>query len=313
MFERCTMPRPPTVVCYICHREFGTASIGIHEKSCLKRWNEANNRLPPSERLPEPVKPPGFPSSSSGASFVSPNSGGGGGFVDTRSIKTTGTDPNIEAYNAAAAQTQTLATCPKCGRHFTSDRLAIHKVNCKPQPKLSNRHTYEARKPDVETALLHTPLGGKTSVPKISTQKASGTSGLIACSVCGRTFAPDRIERHQAGCRVTPVQQPSSKSKPAARRRSNSLNHAQRSGSMQPAIVTCDGCGAKAKVGEKFCTRCGTPLPPVCQQCGTSLTSKAKFCPQCGRPVQANKNNTTWKRSKKIKRKKMLSSFLQCG
>ena len=293
MFDRYKMPRPPTVVCYICHREFGTASIGIHEKNCLKKWTESNNKLPPSERLPEPVKPPGFPSPASGTSLSSlKSSNTGGGFVDTRTIKTTGADPNVEAYNAAALQTQTLAACPTCGRRFTSERLAIHKANCKPPPKLSSRHIYEARKPDVETSLLHTPLGGKTSVPKTSMKKANGSGALVACSICGRTFAPDRIERHQAGCRTTPVQAPSFKSKPSARRRSNSLNYGQRPESTQSIMVTCDNCGAKARIGEKFCTRCGTPLPPLCLQCGTVLGAKAKFCSQCGRPVQANKSNT---------------------
>ncbi|CAM4574069.1 unnamed protein product, partial [Caretta caretta] len=49
--------RPPTVVCYICGREFGTKSIGIHEPQCLKKWHNENDMLPKHLRRPEPKKP----------------------------------------------------------------------------------------------------------------------------------------------------------------------------------------------------------------------------------------------------------------
>ncbi|XP_058133647.1 zinc finger protein 474 isoform X2 [Dasypus novemcinctus] len=49
--------RPPTVVCYICGREYGTKSIGIHEPQCLKKWHYENNLLPKELRRPEPKKP----------------------------------------------------------------------------------------------------------------------------------------------------------------------------------------------------------------------------------------------------------------
>lgn len=49
--------RPPTMVCYICGREFGTKSISIHEPQCLEKWRIENNKLPKSQRRPEPIKP----------------------------------------------------------------------------------------------------------------------------------------------------------------------------------------------------------------------------------------------------------------
>ncbi|KAK7477843.1 hypothetical protein BaRGS_00030921 [Batillaria attramentaria] len=51
------MRRPPTVVCYLCGREFGSKSISIHEPQCLKKWHNENDQLPPKLRRPEPVKP----------------------------------------------------------------------------------------------------------------------------------------------------------------------------------------------------------------------------------------------------------------
>lgn len=49
--------RPPTVICYICGREYGTKSIAIHEPQCLKKWHNENNLLPKELRRPEPKKP----------------------------------------------------------------------------------------------------------------------------------------------------------------------------------------------------------------------------------------------------------------
>jgi hypothetical protein len=49
--------RPPTIFCYICGREFGTKSIGIHEPQCLQKWRVQNDQLPKHMRRPEPVKP----------------------------------------------------------------------------------------------------------------------------------------------------------------------------------------------------------------------------------------------------------------
>lgn len=49
--------RPPTVICYICGREYGTKSISIHEPQCLKKWHQENESLPKHLRRPEPKKP----------------------------------------------------------------------------------------------------------------------------------------------------------------------------------------------------------------------------------------------------------------
>ncbi|XP_063088523.1 zinc finger protein 475 isoform X2 [Cavia porcellus] len=55
--DKSTMIRhPPTVVCYICGREYGTKSISIHEPQCLKKWHNENNLLPKELRRPEPKK-----------------------------------------------------------------------------------------------------------------------------------------------------------------------------------------------------------------------------------------------------------------
>ncbi|CAL8091230.1 unnamed protein product [Calicophoron daubneyi] len=113
--------RRPFVVCYICGREFGSASIGIHEPQCLKKWRQQNNLRPKSERLPTPVKP------------------------DTQ-LNIDPTQPidskrNVLAksqFNEAAAMAAklNLVPCPICERTFNADRIDIHKRFCKGKSKV---------------------------------------------------------------------------------------------------------------------------------------------------------------------------------
>ena len=46
--------RPKTLVCYICGREYGTRSLEIHIKTCEKKWDYEQNKLPKSKRKPCP-------------------------------------------------------------------------------------------------------------------------------------------------------------------------------------------------------------------------------------------------------------------
>ncbi|XP_069601486.1 zinc finger protein 474-like [Ranitomeya imitator] len=99
---------PPTVVCYICGREFGTKSISIHEPQCLKKWHLENDQLPKNLQRPEPKKP------------------------EVRHIGAKGSY-DLAALNEAAwqsAQSQ-LVPCDICGRTFLPDRLLIHQRSCK--------------------------------------------------------------------------------------------------------------------------------------------------------------------------------------
>ncbi|RUS72488.1 hypothetical protein EGW08_019742, partial [Elysia chlorotica] len=107
------MRRPPTVVCYICGREFGSKSISIHEPQCLQKWHIENDKLPKQMRRPEPRKPE-----------VHAIGGSKTGAYD------------LEAANAAAYQSaqDNLCPCPICGRTFLPDRLIVHQRSCRPKP-----------------------------------------------------------------------------------------------------------------------------------------------------------------------------------
>ncbi|XP_042311790.1 zinc finger protein 474-like [Sceloporus undulatus] len=102
--------RPPTVICYICGREYGTQSISIHEPQCLKKWHIENDQLPKHLRRPEPMKP-----------VV--RSIGAKGYYDLDAL-------NESAWQSAQSQ---LVPCNICGRTFLPDRLIVHQRSCKPK------------------------------------------------------------------------------------------------------------------------------------------------------------------------------------
>jgi hypothetical protein len=39
--------RPKALMCYICGREYGTASLEIHLKTCRKKWDTDQEKKPP--------------------------------------------------------------------------------------------------------------------------------------------------------------------------------------------------------------------------------------------------------------------------
>ena len=47
------------VICYICGRDFGTASITIHIPQCEKKWEVEQQKLPKKNRRSPPSKPLG--------------------------------------------------------------------------------------------------------------------------------------------------------------------------------------------------------------------------------------------------------------
>ncbi|XP_003223060.2 zinc finger protein 475 [Anolis carolinensis] len=102
--------RPPTVICYICGREYGTQSISIHEPQCLKKWHIENDQLPKHLRRPEPTKPV----------FQSI---GAKGYYDLDAL-------NESAWQNSQSQ---LVPCNICGRTFLPDRLIVHQRSCKPK------------------------------------------------------------------------------------------------------------------------------------------------------------------------------------
>ena len=52
--------RPKALMCYICGREYGTKSLEIHIKTCIKKWEIEEGKKPRKERRPLPQPPKEF-------------------------------------------------------------------------------------------------------------------------------------------------------------------------------------------------------------------------------------------------------------
>lgn len=231
-----SQPSPPVIpsrrpgfrVCYICGREFGSQSLGIHEPQCLEKWRIENSKLPKHLRRPEPSKPPPLRGSGS---------------------------YNLQAANEAAFQSSQaqLLPCEYCGRTFLPDRLLVHQRSCKPkgegpgvtnpsssddlaglkkasggipsrprtficyicgrefgtlslpihEPKCLEKWKIENNQLPRE---LRRPLPQKPQPPPAgqSNQEGPSQAQLVSCPNCSRTFAPDRLLVHQRSCRAQP-------------------------------------------------------------------------------------------------------------
>ncbi|KAM4709423.1 zinc finger protein 474-like [Discoglossus pictus] len=222
---------PKTLVCYICGREFGTKSLPIHEPKCLEKWKIENDKLPKAQRRPIPQKTQSDPSkklsrdeqneaawqsfkdqllpcSNCDRSFASDRLA-----VHQKSCKPKVTGTNVK-QTATSSQKSTSeppvikkppsVVCYICGREFGTKSISIHEPQCLKKWHLENDQLPknlqrpEPKKPEVRT------IGAKGTYDLDAVNEAawhSAQSQLVRCSVCGRTFLPDRLLVHQRSCK----------------------------------------------------------------------------------------------------------------
>ena len=92
-------------------KEYGTASIEIHLKSCKKKWEQQESFKPKKDRRPLPAPPASF------------------GKITSAKIG----EAELLAYNEEAFDdynTKALVPCPNCTRTFLPDRLEVHLRSC---------------------------------------------------------------------------------------------------------------------------------------------------------------------------------------
>lgn len=176
--------KPKTLMCYICGREFGTSSLEIHIKSCIKKWELEESKKPKGERRPVPSAPQNFDDMVTGK--VS--------------------SENMESYNQEANKSyneKALMPCPNCGRTFLPDRLDVHLKSCnKAQGKAADAGSPTRGSP----AKMGGPGAAKAS-PGGSKPSPGGSSGMIVrpktivCYICGREYGTSSIEIHLKTCR----------------------------------------------------------------------------------------------------------------
>ncbi|XP_048523357.1 zinc finger protein 474 isoform X2 [Dendroctonus ponderosae] len=154
-----------TLTCYICGREFGTASLALHEPKCLQKWERENANLPAHLRRKPPVKPQG--------------------------------DVSQKEWNQLAWESSqaTLIPCKNCDRTFYPDRLEVHLRSCRVQ--LNNSKSYSSD-------TLHTSSSPKSQSSKSQSATTSSKSNQqpqsIQCYICGKMFGTHSIKIHEKQC-----------------------------------------------------------------------------------------------------------------
>eukprot|EP00163_Fabomonas_tropica_P012404 TRINITY_DN23694_c0_g1_i1.p1 TRINITY_DN23694_c0_g1~~TRINITY_DN23694_c0_g1_i1.p1 ORF type:complete len:455 (-),score=81.32 TRINITY_DN23694_c0_g1_i1:133-1497(-) len=212
---------PKMKICYICGREFGSTSLPIHQKQCLKKREIEQSRLPKHLRTP------------------------------LRKPEETGNNANDRDAAFDAYQTN-LVPCKQCGRTFLPDRLQVHARSCrgpsKPRTGATPRSSASGgaratspRRSSPAAASASSPAAAASSSSSIRRTSGRGpggsqrsaaaapadededlgppppkaeyvipddpnvvasVGGLVPCNVCGRKFAPDRIDKHENACKI---------------------------------------------------------------------------------------------------------------
>jgi len=103
---------PKSITCYICGRGYGTRSIKIHLKSCIKKWDIIQSRKPKKERRPCPTAPKGFDQMMSKKKITR---------KDIQKVN----EEAFEEYNETA-----LEMCPYCHRSFNYNAFKRHGKIC---------------------------------------------------------------------------------------------------------------------------------------------------------------------------------------
>lgn len=131
--------RPPTVLCYICGREYGSKSISIHEPQCLRKFELENKKLPIKDRKSLPQKPINHAAivvpitvTSQGCTIHPPPTMATRGIYDNEAVL----QDTAEHYfqYCYGEWEKDLIPCKTCGRTFAPERHAKHVHRCKAKP-----------------------------------------------------------------------------------------------------------------------------------------------------------------------------------
>ncbi|KAF2884241.1 hypothetical protein ILUMI_21933 [Ignelater luminosus] len=172
---------PSSILCSVCGRMFGKKSIKIHEPQCLKKWQQQNESLPPGKRQPYPPKQ---------------------GATPTRTPEPEVIQQQVKLEKTSSPKRPSMFPCYLCGRLFSPNSIYIHEPQCLKKWKTENaklpvqKRRQEPAKPD----FVFTPSGNVDFVGTFHRIWDNHLSELIECRKCGRTFFPDRIEKHEAVC-----------------------------------------------------------------------------------------------------------------
>ncbi|XP_025200688.1 zinc finger protein 474-like [Melanaphis sacchari] len=213
------------VMCYLCGKEFGTASLPFHEPQCLKKWTQENSRLPEHLQRTMPKKPENqtisvddwnqlaweatqsnlVPCDFCQRKFL-PNRLEAHARVCIESKKKTVPVPKLPVKAAVIMDRpkKKPAPCYVCGRLFGTASIGIHEPQCLIKWTRENDSLAPHLRRPVPTKpeVIIDEVTGK--VDQQATREEhwkSYLSQLVPCDRCKRTFDPDRLEVHQRSCK----------------------------------------------------------------------------------------------------------------
>ncbi|KAF4527495.1 hypothetical protein B566_EDAN015432 [Ephemera danica] len=224
---------PRLLVCYLCGREFGTASLPLHEPRCLEKWERLNARLPPALQRSPPQKPSHplsvdewneFAWKSTQAQLV-PCDGCGRTFLPDRlpvhrrsckaamiappstatpSVSTPQQQSDESTVERASSAKASTFLCYVCGRNFGSRSLAIHEPQCLRRWKAENERlpSDQRRAEPQRGATLEEPtrVTPSPASPRRSPQSSASPPALTTCHICGRNFGTLSLPIHEPQC-----------------------------------------------------------------------------------------------------------------
>ncbi|CAD8059300.1 unnamed protein product [Paramecium sonneborni] len=116
--------RPKTLLCTICGREFGTASLDIHQKTCIIKYQNDLMNMDPGHRKQMPTTQQVLQKLDQEKQYRQQ----GGTKVGQKSQQVLYEQPQ---------QVMALVGCRKCGRRFNPDRIRKHESVCiGPEPDI---------------------------------------------------------------------------------------------------------------------------------------------------------------------------------
>ena len=120
--KRAPGQRPRGLICPLCGREYGTASLQIHMKSCRQKFELQQQDLPKNLRKSADKIIAAYEKNQA---MMNMQMGGSGTY-------------NFDELNNQAFDTynkEALVPCSNCGRTFLPDRLIVHQRSCLKHPK----------------------------------------------------------------------------------------------------------------------------------------------------------------------------------
>ncbi len=195
----------PGLVCYLCGRQFGSASLQIHQRTCRLRFEREHGRPAPKAPTSNAAAAQVFEAEvleacpHCGRTFLPdrlevhlrscgrgrPPAPSSKGAADPSPLRSAGSTPR--RLETAPSPKPALPVCHLCGRQFGSASLQIHQRTCR--LRFEREHGRPAPEAPATNAAASQLFEAEVLKP---------------CPHCGRTFLPDRLEVHLRSCKGPP-------------------------------------------------------------------------------------------------------------